>query len=159
MATAFRDEYITLVDGASALLCGSRAINCRDWSDLFRVGPSRGANRIIPGTAGRAARAHVRDELPVELEFQINGSYDQDNVRIEGDARSNCLDLIGVVRGFLDGATDRHLEVTLTTAEGSETVDCTFVSFGRIRFPAPQIAEFYVLISLPGGMMAIPGAP
>lgn len=156
MPTAFRDEYIEFVDGVQVLHCGTRAINCRDWGGLFAVGDSRGGNRIIPGTAGRQARNHVRDELYVELDFQINGAWSEESVAVTSAQRSNCLTLIDKVRGFLDGATGRQLQVRLTTEAGSETEACTFQAMGRVTFPTAHIAEFVVMVAVPSGLVALP---
>ena len=156
MPTPFRDEYIEFVDGVDVLHCGTRAINCRDWSGLFAVGDSRGNNRIIPGTAGRRQRNHVRDELAVELTFQVNGAYDDDGAPQTTNLRGRCLGFVDDVRTFLDGATGRQLEVRLTTDVGSETGDVTFQAMSRIRFPVPWIADFEVLVTLPDGLLALP---
>jgi len=160
MATPQRAEYVSFSHSSQTLMCGSRAIDCHDWLGLFAVGPSRGANRILPGLAGRVARPHLRDELPVELPFRCRGAYDDDNVRQDvATHRANLLARLSEVRAFLDTAPDRQLSVTLTTSGGSSSADCTFLAFGPVQFVSDEIAEFRVLITLVGGLIAVPVAP
>lgn len=52
---------------------------CYDWSALFEVPPQRGANRAIPGVAGRAPRPRVVDEARVALQMDVTG-VDLDDV-------------------------------------------------------------------------------
>jgi hypothetical protein len=158
MPTPASDEFIEFVDGSSTLHCGTRAIRCRDWSGLFSVGPSRGQNRPIPGVAGRRKRTHVRDELSVTLQFQVNGAFDDDGVPQPSGLRARCLGYVDDVRTFLDDADGRQLEVRLTTVDGTSTGDVTFEDMSRIRFPASWIAEFEVLVTLPDGLLALPEA-
>ena len=158
MPTPFRDEFIEFIDGSDTLHCGTRAINCHDWSQLFGVGDSRGGNRIIPGTPGRLARNHVRDELYAELGFRINGGWDEESAPVTSAQRTNCLELLDKVRSFLDGADGRQLQVRLTTEDGTHTEACTFQAMGRVTFPTAHIAEFTVMIAVPAGIMPLPGA-
>jgi hypothetical protein len=157
MPTAQRAEYISFVAGTE-LLCGSKAIDCYDWSALFEVGESRGSNRIVPGTAGAIARKHVRGELFAELKFRCMGAYSEENVpQPVADHRKNVLARLAQVRTFLDGATDRQLSVKLTTGVGSPTTTAvTFKAMSGVTFTTPEIADFRVLISVPSGIVAIP---
>lgn len=156
MATPQRTEYVTFVDGASELMCGSKAVDCYDWSALFGVGDSRGSNRRIPGVAGTVARPHVRDQLNAELAFRVRGAYSEDNVsQPEANHRANVLARLVEVRGFLDGAAGRQLELRLTTGAGSTTHPATFMAMGSVEFPTPEIGVFRVLVAVRSGLFTV----
>ena len=157
MASPTRGEYITLVRGIDELMCASAAIDCFDWSGLFGAGPSRGANRAIPGQPGAVARQHVRGELFVDLSFRCLGSVNVDGLaQAASFRRPNVVRRIHEVRHFLTGASGQQLGLKLTTGDGTSTAPVTFKAFGSVEFPAPAIAEFSVLISVPSGLFPIP---
>jgi hypothetical protein len=158
MPTPQRAEYITFVSGVTELLCGSKAIDCYDWSALFEVGESRGSNRVIPGVIGSVARAHVRGEMFAELKFRCMGQYNEENVvQSVSTRRANVLARVSQVRAFLDGATGRQLSLKLTTGVGTPTTTAvTFKAMSGLTFPTPEIADFRVLIGVPSGIVAIP---
>jgi len=155
MATPNRDEYVELQHGVNVLLLGSRAISCRDWSDLERTGPARGSNLTVAGSDGNLLRDHRRGELVVELrDIQVNGSWDEDNVRVYADRRANARTLLRNIRGFIDDAPARKVTVRLTDEDSQYEADAVIVEMGRIDWLSATIAEFSLLLTVPDGRLA-----
>lgn len=152
-------EGVVLVDGATTVDGRTDAIRCYDWGDLWRVGPSRGFNRVLPGVAGTSARNHVRGELDVTLSWRCHGAYTIAGAHQTAGARSRLLDHLDTVRSLVDGAAGRQLQITYYDPAGdSSTAAATFKAMGRPLSRSPLIVEFDMLLSLPSGLLPRPTA-
>lgn len=159
MTGAYRTEGVVLVDGETTVDGRSRAIECFDWSDLWRPGPSRGFNRIVPGTPGTIRRDHVRGELDVTLAWRLHGAWKLDGTHQTAGARSRLLDHIDMLNSILDEADGRQLQITLYDDEGaSVTRNVTYKATGRFRTRSAIIVEVDVLLAVPSGRVPRPEA-
>ena len=157
--TLLRTEGVALVDGAETFDGRRRATDCFDWAGALGVGPSRGFNRVVPGTVGTVARPHVRDELQVELQWRLNGHYLTDGSMQPAGARDRVDAHLDGLLGFLDGAAGRQLQLRRFNVAGdSTTVDATFKAHGQIRVLSPTIYELAILLAVPSGLVARPSA-
>lgn len=155
-------EGVVLADGATTVDGRTAAIRCYDWADVWRVGPSRGFNRVLPGQPGAAARNHVRGELDVTLSWRCHGAYTVGGAHVPDGARSRLLDHLDMVRSLVDGAEGRQLALVYYDPDGnSSTGAATFRAMGRPVSRSPLIVEFDMLLTLPSGLLPrpTPGSP
>jgi hypothetical protein len=68
------DEYITI---NSVVLALEGAWELVDPTPMLGEGPARGANRVVPGTAGTVFRSKVRGEFREVLELDVFGEKNQ----------------------------------------------------------------------------------
>jgi hypothetical protein len=112
-------------------------ITCYDWADLFKTS-KRGANRPIPGTAGRAVRVRVTDEVRAGLAIRIIGATHDDVYTHLATLQTVC-------------AVNGPQDLTFVWAGGSVTVACVVEEMGPPTFLAPQVATLVVDVTLPDG--------
>lgn len=106
---ADRDEYVT-INGVDLALDGAWVVV--DPTPLLGQAPMRGQDRVIPGSAGRKARARVRDAWDVLLELFVFGEKDQ-NGAAHASKRAGLRDNLSYLRSNL-------------LTGGSETISVTF---------------------------------
>jgi hypothetical protein len=77
-AVITRAEYGIFAASAPhpAIPLNTPAWECVDYSPLYDTAPLVGANRAIPGVAGKLAVARERDEWQVSLRLVVLGSHD-----------------------------------------------------------------------------------
>lgn len=148
----YRTEGVVLVAGTPTFDGRRRATDCFDWAQLRNIGPSRGQNRIIPGTAGTLARPHLRGELAAELQWRLHGDWTTAGVWSPDGARDRVDAHLDALLAFVDGATGRQLQVRLYRPGGQySTTAVTFKASGRIRVLSPTIYEVALLFAVPSG--------
>jgi hypothetical protein len=81
--TAYRTDFVTL----GGLTIGSRGLDVHDYDDLLSDAPMRGANRTVPGVAGRAVRPRQLGELRAALVVRLRGDWTRDNQPVATSGR------------------------------------------------------------------------
>lgn len=149
---ASRTEYVELQHGSTVLLLGSKAINCRDWGDLYRIGPSRGNNFAAAQVAGTIAKPRLRDELGIELrDIQINGAFNEDGT-VNSTRKANAKTLLRKVTGFLEDAPNRQMTVRLVDGSDEYEADCQFGDMGRVEWLGAGY-QFSLLLIVNDGLL------
>ena len=155
---AARTEYVELQHGSTVLLLGSKAISCRNFSDLYRIGPSRGENFTAAGVAGTVAKKRLRDELGVELaDIQINGKYNDDG-EVNANPKANAKALLRSVTTFLETAPNRQMTVRLVDGDDTYEAACQFGDMGRIEWFGSGY-QFSLLLIVNDGLLTKVVAP
>jgi len=143
--------YTTPSVQIGTLVLRTRAIDCFDWSDLFRRS-KRGRDRAIPGQNGVAVRSRVLDAARVALPVRLNGAFTV-NTPFVGDQHVNVYNHVRDVAAIADVNTVQ----TLTFVYGVNTVaaDCIVEEMTAPNFRTPSLAVVTLSVTLPDGPLVL----
>ena len=150
MVALWHPTYVTFTYNLTTLHAGTPHVFI-DPMPFIGSGPSRGGNRIVPGTVGRKTRNHVRDELSVEAECRIDGRRDDDGNPIAPGSRDIVDDWLEV-RDFFEAAPKRQLTVTFHHGDLSAEADVTYKAHGQLGFIG-DVLEVPFLFAVPDGII------
>ena len=141
---------IILNDGSDTLTFDGVQYRVLDWSDVYRVGPSRGQNLRISATDGTLPRGRSRDELPAELrDVMVIGSRTPSG-GLAVDPADNCSELIRTLSMFLE-AGPRQFTMTVEDGPLTLSAEVQFEEMGRWRFENDATAKVNLLFTVADG--------
>jgi hypothetical protein len=121
---ANRPEYLTIEAGATDVIIGTAACHCLNMEVLYNT-EHRGADILLPGTAGVIANPRRLTVVKHILQLVFNGNYDSDG-NLEADphlqVRLNVAEVAAVAAPVSSGDGTRL--VTWTRPEGAVSADC-----------------------------------
>ena len=137
--------HIEFLHGTSTLTAdGTGGLLVHDWKDLYLAGPSRGSNLTVAHMDGTVARDRDRDELSVDLGWEI-----------EGDTDAQVRARLRQIRDYFDDAPGR--QVTITLNDENDVVEeavAQHEAWGTIRWHG-QIVKVRQLLTVNAGIMTV----
>lgn len=149
--SAYRSTYITL----GGLNCGTKGIDCYDWSDLLSGAPKRGQNRVLPDLPGRELRPKLPDEMRAALQFRLRGDYTTNGTYINADEdtwHQNIYSRLSTLRSIANSTETKTIQL-ITPLTQIQNV-CQIEEMGKPRFLNPWIVNVVVDLTIPTGSFA-----